>query len=148
MVNYRPPANSMRSPSIERGALKVIGAIFQHLYLLFTFRHNGAGLPSRGPIPYLLLAGAAVTTTIRGTLDIGDFISAFVLAVIGIGIIVFAAKSKPALVAPIALACLGGDSIAIITMLASQPILTMVATVWQIAAITFFSIKHSSPEKL
>lgn len=126
----------------------MIGAIFQHMFLLFTFRHNGAGLPSRGPIPYILLAGAAVTTTIRGTLDIGDFISAFVLAAIGIGIIVFAAKSRPALVAPIALACLGGDSMAIFTMLASQPFLTMIATVWQIAAITFFTMKHSSPEKL
>lgn len=126
----------------------MIGAIFQHLFLLFSFRHNGAGLPSRGPIPYVLLAGATVTTTIRGTLDIGDFISALVLSVIGIGIIVFAAKKKPALVAPIALACVGGDSMAIITMLAGQPILTMIATVWQIAAIVFFSLKHSSPEKL
>lgn len=126
----------------------MIGAIFQHLVLLFTFRHNGAGLPSRGPMPYMLLAGAAVTTTIRGTLDIGDFISALVLAIIGIGIIVIAVKRKPALIAPIALACLGGDSMGIITMLASQPILTTIATVWQIAAITFFSIKHSSPEKL
>jgi len=126
----------------------VIGAILQHLFLLFTFRHNGTGLPSRGPMPYVLLAGAAVTTTIRGTLDIGDFISAFLLATIGIGVITFAAKSKPALVAPIALVCLGGDFMAIMTMLASQPVLTTVATVWQIAAITLFSIKHSSTEKM
>lgn len=126
----------------------MIGAIFQHLFLLFTFRHNGAGLPSRGPMPYFLLAGAAVTTTIRGTIDIGDFISALVLAVIGTGIIVIAVKRKPVLIAPIALACLGGDSMAIITMLYGQALLTMIATVWQIAAITYFSIKHSSPETL
>ncbi len=126
----------------------MIGAILQHLILLFTFRHNGAGLPSRGPMPYALLAGAAVTTTIRGTLDIGDFISALLLAVIGIGIIIFAAKRRPALTAPIALACLGGDVMAIVTMLASQPILTTAVTVWQIAAITIFSIKHSSAENL
>jgi len=126
----------------------MIAAICQHLFLLFTFRHNGAGLPSRGPIPYVLLAGAAITTTIRGALDLGDFISALVLSVIGIGIIVLAAKQKPALVAPIALACLGGDFMAILTMLAGQSILTMVATLWQIAAIVFFSVKHSSPERL
>lgn len=138
----------MRGAGIERRALKVIGAIFQHMFLLFTFRHNGTGLPSRGPIPYILLAGAAVTTTIRGTLDIGDFISALGLAAIGIGIIIFVARNKPALVAPIALACLGGDSMAIVTMLASQPFLTVIATVWQIAAITVFSMKHSAPENL
>lgn len=99
-------------------------------------------------MPYLLLAGAAVTTTIRGTMDIGDFISALVLAVIGTGIIVIAVKRKPVLIAPIALACLGGDSMAIITMLYGQALLTMIATVWQIAVITYFSIKHSSPETL
>lgn len=121
----------------------MITAILEHMVLLFAFRHNGAGLPRQGAVPYILLAGAAVTTALRGTLDLGDFLTAAVLSIVGIGIVIVAVRNRPSLVAPIALTCIGGDTLAILATIAGFPSLAMIATVWQIAAIVYFSMKHA-----
>lgn len=120
----------------------MITAILEHMVLLFAFRHNGAGLPRQGAVPYILLAGAAVTTALRGTLDLGDFLTAAVLSIVGIGIVIVAVRNRPSLVAPIALTCIGGDTLAILATIAGFPDLAMLVTVWQLAAIFYFSMKQ------
>jgi len=112
----------------------MIAAVFQHIYLLFVFRHSGAGLPSRGPAPYVLLGIAASTTAIRGALEMGDPL----LAVIGIGIVVAITRSRPGLIAPIALVCIGGDSLGTCLVLLSLHSLSIIVLLWQVTALIVF----------
>lgn len=115
----------------------MIAAILQHILLLLTFRHKGTGLPSNGPVPYLLLFGAFVLSGIKGSIGGEGFISLFAAA-IGIGIVVVASRSRPWLTAPVALVCIGGDALAIGVSLLGQPTLTPIGILWQVAAIVVF----------
>lgn len=120
----------------------MVGAIVQHLYFLFTFRHNGQGLPSRGPVPLALLSGAAVLSSIRNVIELSNAGLGVALGVAGVGIVLLACRSRPFLIAPIALACIGGDSLATLATLAELALLAQAATLWQVTAIVVFVMKH------
>lgn len=116
----------------------MLGAIFKHIVLLLSFRHSGAGLPTRGPLPVLFLTCAAIITFLRDYVDRGGFLASLAMAAIGASIIFLAGRRRPALVAPVALVCIGGDFLAIMVMLLHIPMLVSVISLWQVASITTF----------
>lgn len=124
----------------------MIAALWEHMFLLFTFRHQGAGLPSKGNLPYLLLAGAALTTTMRGIMELDSVVLAVAFALVGFGIVLATVRDRLWLMAAIALGCMGGDVLAIAGHLAGFAELSIISTAWQIAAIGYFCINRAKSE--
>lgn len=122
----------------------MISAIVRHIVLLFLFRHDGRGLPGRGPIPYLLLTASALLSFARNMVESGDVIMSVMLVVGGYLLVVLAGRKKPHLVAPVALVCLGGDSMAIVALGFNLHALATTATLWQVAAIVGFISRRNA----
>jgi hypothetical protein len=123
----------------------MIAAIFRHIILIFTFRHDGRGLPAHGPVPYLLLSCSALFSYIRGVVETGSTITSLVLVALGYLLVLLAGKKKPHLIAPIALVCLGGDSLSIVALLYDFGVMATLITLWQVAAIVgYVTRRHSS----
>ncbi len=122
----------------------MITAIMRHIFLIFVFRHDGRGLPARGPVPFVLLTCSALLSFARNYVESGFAVLSAALVVTGYLIVVMAGRKRPHLVAPIALVCLGGDCLAIVALSFQISVVATIVTVWQIAAIlVYISKRHA-----
>ena len=55
-----------------------------------------------------------------------------------------AGRKKPHLVAPVALVCLGGDSVAIVALTFNLHVLATTVTLWQVAAIVGYISRRNA----
>lgn len=101
-------------------------------------RHKGQGLPYKGPVPWMLLAVAIFVSVIRNTFDLNSLSAGLTFGLVGGILIYLVCKSRPTLIAPIALISCGGDLIAIAIQLIGYPRITLLITVWQIAALVIY----------
>ncbi len=122
----------------------MITVIVQHIVLLFLFRHDGRGLPERGPMPYLLLTASALLAFARNIVESGNAMMSVLLVVGGYLLVVLAGRKKPHLVAPVALVCLGGDSMAIVALGFNLHALATTATLWQVAAMVGYISRRNA----
>lgn len=113
----------------------MFAAFLKHIGLMFAFRHDGTGLPSRGPLPWILLTAATVTTGTRGALDLHDAMAAVVFAILGVGVLIFCCRHDIKLLGAIALNCLAGDTVAILMTIYGFPEASMIISGWQIASM-------------
>lgn len=125
----------------SRNESNMLAALLKHIALMFIFRHDGTGLPARGPLPWLFLAAATVTTATRGALDLHDPITAAVFAVIGVAVLVYFTRRDVKLLGAIAMNCIGGDVVAILLTLYGFPQASILMTVWQVASMLALASK-------
>lgn len=122
----------------------MIAAIVRHIVLLFLFRHDGRGLPVRGPMPYVLLTASALLAFARNMVESSNVMMSVTLVVGGYLLVLIAGRKKPYLVAPVALVCLGGDSVAIVALGFNLHALATMATLWQVAAIVGYISRRNA----
>lgn len=119
----------------------MLTALLKHIGLMFAFRHDGTGLPCKGPLPWIFLAGATLTTAIRGALEFHDPAVAALFALMGVAVLVYFTRRDVKLLAAIAMNCIGGDVIAILLALYGFPQASLLVSGWQVASMLALASK-------
>lgn len=122
----------------------MIAAVVRHIVLIFAFRHDGVGIPAHGPVPYLLLTCSALLSFARNLIETDNAILSAALVAGGFLLVVMAGKKRPYLVAPVALVCLGGDSVSIVALAFNLAVIATMITLWQVAAIVGYIARRNA----
>lgn len=124
----------------------MLQAFILHTSLLMTFRHPGTGLPSRGSLAWILLAGAAITTMARAIAEGMTLPVAFAFALLGSLMVGILLRKRLPIVAALAMISIAGDLVTILSArLSFAGELIIVVTAWQFLAMMSF-VRRNPPK--